>query len=1131
MNKDMEIICNELQINLLNENEYCNDINKDFNCTYVELNKKIDSAIKFNMNAIGVVIYPTENSTELETLYSKFMSLDDNGKMTSNAKAEELFGKNNREVYDLIKSKLDQEKIEDTDSYTPEVEHNESSSIFSNDLPLLTPRKLFERVDENYSCFTESEAESIKRWRQEYALMGMGIKTENYNKYNLERINILRKAIHENNNDAIIQCGWNPEIEFNSENRVKASNIVREKMENISKFSYQKYNDKFIKKDKYKLSFFRKEPLVNKSKEDKRINWMIKEGMEIKGYSYYNENDLVAAVSVIEKNKIISIYVNNKYRGHGLSKQLLNVACKNLGGTCLYVDKKNKLAVEVYKKYGFEITEEDNNEYFMIYKGITNESYIEEFKIIKPKKCTKCGSSDIGIFLYGEPIFKCKECGEYLGTVPFPKNESYIEEGFIINEKDIYYNKDKFDSGEINLCFITGHSGSGKSTMARNISGNKIEHYELDDVVGNSNFSDENLKEYGDLIYSFFKGSGKKYRNKTLEQLENNFSNYEKEIITDFIKYSLTYCKLHKNTKYILEGIWLFWMIKPEVLKEYAVYIKGTSALISALRAAKRDFKESNKPLKYNIKWTMHRIFEDAKNMRAFENNIKKYRNYFSKQSTNESYIEESTNKQDKKAVSLVFVAGSSTLAKTIRKVQGTEFSHASISLDDDLSRIYSFNMRNGFNGFTYESVKNYINEGVTKMGVYTFLVSNKVYNALEKSLNNFSLYIHQTKYSVLNLLTIPINIPLDIDMKMVCSEFVDKLLKTAELDLTNKKSSLVGPKDLINATKIKPNIIEVYNGHPSKFNPKEAEKKIKKLKKSNLPIYEFVEIEEGFINESSKIKLYHLSENNLNGKTLQPKVPSNFLTKNGYEDKITKRICFSTSVNGCLRGLSQNLTDKEFYVHIPDKEYNTYKPTIKEVPDSKITNEVWIKEPVKLKCIGKIKVHKDSEEDGFSYKYGNHTAELYDWDWSWIGKISESYIEEAKSFPMQFDSEGNLILKNLRKINFEQEYADSHRLLIEYDKTNSYDPMKFELAKMQFFITLLEKKIYKQGKDKSKDELKVRARFLNDFKKYLKIINNNDPNFNFTEYYEQSPFNDALIQINKSTLKFGYEALKYLVK
>jgi adenylylsulfate kinase-like enzyme len=49
----------------------------------------------------------------------------------------------------------------------------------------------------------------------------------------------------------------------------------------------------------------------------------------------------------------------------------------------------------------------------------------------------------------------------------------YLDESLLLNEKDIYYNKDKFDSGEINLCFITGLSGSGKSTMSREMAKQK----------------------------------------------------------------------------------------------------------------------------------------------------------------------------------------------------------------------------------------------------------------------------------------------------------------------------------------------------------------------------------------------------------------------------------------------------------------------------------------------------------------------------------------------------------------------------------------------------------------------------------------------------------------------------------
>lgn len=84
-------------------------------------------------------------------------------------------------------------------------------------------------------------------------------------------------------------------------------------------------------------------------------------------------------------------------------------------------------------------------------------------------------------------------------------------EGYIKNEPDIYYNKDKFDSGEINLCFITGLSGSGKTTMGNDMESDNIEHIDMDDLHSVADrFTMDQLKEYGDLIYSYFNGPGKK---------------------------------------------------------------------------------------------------------------------------------------------------------------------------------------------------------------------------------------------------------------------------------------------------------------------------------------------------------------------------------------------------------------------------------------------------------------------------------------------------------------------------------------------------------------------------------------------------------------------------------------------
>jgi len=210
-----------------------------------------------------------------------------------------------------------------------------------------------------------------------------------------------------------------------------------------------------------------------------------------------------------------------------------------------------------------------------------------------------------------------------------------VLENHVFNEKDIYYNKDKFDSGKINLCFITGHSGSGKSTMGREMKG--IEHYELDDLNQNYNFSDNDLKNYGDLIYSFFKGVGKKFRYYSREEFEkqsnplDNSKDYDKDVNIAFVNYAKQYAKSHKDKKIVLEGIWLFIYFNPSEFDDYAFYIKGTSRIISAYRASKRDSSDAENSLKakeYTIKNTFKRIVS-KKNI-EFEGKIKVFRKYFS---------------------------------------------------------------------------------------------------------------------------------------------------------------------------------------------------------------------------------------------------------------------------------------------------------------------------------------------------------------------------------------------------------------------------------------------------------------------------------------------------------------------
>ena len=78
----------------------------------------------------------------------------------------------------------------------------------------------------------------------------------------------------------------------------------------------------------------------------------------------------------------------------------------------------------------------------------------------------------------------------------------------VLSEPDLYYKEDGFNSGDTNICFILGHSGSGKSSMARILEGDDIDHIELDDLLlTKDHFTMDQLKDYSDMLHSFFTGT------------------------------------------------------------------------------------------------------------------------------------------------------------------------------------------------------------------------------------------------------------------------------------------------------------------------------------------------------------------------------------------------------------------------------------------------------------------------------------------------------------------------------------------------------------------------------------------------------------------------------------------------
>ena len=198
---------------------------------------------------------------------------------------------------------------------------------------------------------------------------------------------------------------------------------------------------------------------------------------------------------------------------------------------------------------------------------------------------------------------------------------------YLVSEPDLYYREEDFNSGETNLCFLLGHSGSGKSVMARRLVGDNIDHIELDDLLlVKDHFTLEELKDYSDMIYSFFSGVGKKYYIGLEERKDIPKEEYEDRIFVDFVQYAMDYARQHREKKYMLDGIWIYlYFDDPSVFEPYTVLIKGTSFLKSKIRATKREMKRDRETVR-NRKEMFGR---EVRNYLLDEDKIDRYRSFF----------------------------------------------------------------------------------------------------------------------------------------------------------------------------------------------------------------------------------------------------------------------------------------------------------------------------------------------------------------------------------------------------------------------------------------------------------------------------------------------------------------------
>lgn len=336
----------------------------------------------------------------------------------------------------------------------------------------------------------------------------------------------------------------------------------------------------------------------------------------------------------------------------------------------------------------------------------------------------------------------------------------------------------------------------------------------------------------------------------------------------------------------------------------------------------------------------------------------------------------------------IVFSNSNTVFNKLVRAVDKTVYSHVAIAFNASLKTMYGFNAHDG--GFHTEHLSDYIKD-VKSIQVFTIFVDADRYDKLKNRITYHQHNKGKHKYSFINLITIPLKINYIDKTKMVCSQFVDSMLKLADLNITGSASQLISPGILNRSLKkYKGDIYKIYTGSPAKYS-------------------------------ANKV--------------------SEFMNK------------LATS--------------------IVKTESNVLAPF-----------------------------------------------------------LGISSIKEAKEFPVQFTDDGDLLISKGKDIDFEGEYSRIHIALVEYDKANNTEAMKYCLCKLWYMNIVLEERIHedKADKVKVKEYHKARAKILNDVKTYMKKVQKSDKNFDMLKEYNESPFNSETIKIRRSTLLYTIDLFKRII-
>ena len=251
-----------------------------------------------------------------------------------------------------------------------------------------------------------------------------------------------------------------------------------------------------------------------------------------------------------------------------------------------------------------------------------------------------------------------------------------------------------------------------------------------------------------------------------------------------------------------------------------------------------------------------------------------------------------------------------------------------------------------------------------------------------------------------------------------------------------------------------------------------------------------FQDIKNG-VNPYSDNLVFHVTpDKHVDGQIWKPRVPDYLDPYNpedtGFEDNTTPRICFSTSIEGALNGITVNLqrqspdTFDKMYVYVPEKPWKEYKHKTnkqlvkdKLVYDANVTREVWIMEPVRMKLYGVIRVDQIADAKRKSVvptsKGQKDTRNYFTYKWHWVVKpkvlkkatkfdysperVIDDLCIDIKKFKYGLIKDGRLMTGNVSDADYNKYWVfHSGETVDQAGGGNCYDMVEYEAGYLEAF-------------------------------------------------------------------------------